>query len=269
MLIAQISDLHMRPDASPLSGAVVTRPYTVAAVNRLLGLRPDAVLVTGDLTDIGTAEEYALVRAELDRLPCPVLAIPGNHDRPEEMRRAFADHAHLPAEGPLDFEVELGGLRLIGLDSVVPGAEHGMLAPESLAFLDRALSQETRPAVVAVHHPPFRTGMIGMDRIGLLNGPEMAAVIARHPHVERVLCGHHHRPVQVRWAGTLGQIAPSVAHQVALDLSGGANAWTREPPALLLHVWREGAGLITHTVYTGDYDGPHPMELDPDYPGLG
>ncbi|MEO1773380.1 MAG: phosphodiesterase [Pseudomonadota bacterium] len=267
MLLAQITDLHMRLPETPLSGSVATQPFIAAAVDALITRDPDAVIVTGDLTDIGSAEEYALLRAELDRLPMPCFVIPGNHDRCDAMRAAFRDHAYLPAEGPINWVIEGFPVRLVGLDSVVPGASHGMLSEETLAWLDRTLGVDQRPTIAAIHHPPFPTGIKAMDQIMCLNGAAMAEVIGRHPHVERVVAGHHHRPVQVRWAGTLGQIAPSVAHQVHLDFTvRPAAEWVLEPPAYLLHLW-DGRALMTHTAYVGDFGGPQPFKLDPDYPG--
>ncbi|MEO0621078.1 MAG: phosphodiesterase [Pseudomonadota bacterium] len=267
MLVAQITDLHMRWDDTPLSGAVVTRPYIAAAVDQVNAWAPDATLVTGDLTDIRTAEEYALLRTELDRLAAPYFVIPGNHDRREELRQAFSDHAYLPASGRIQWVIEEFPLRLIGLDSVVPGSGYGELSEDSLNWLDKTLSADPRPTLVAIHHPPFRTGILGMDRIMCRNGDAMADVIARHPHVERVVAGHHHRPVTVRWAGTVGQIAPSVAHQVNLDFTDREIAeWVLEPPAILLHSW-DGEMLISHTAYIGDFGGPQPFRLDPGYPG--
>ena len=95
-----------------------------------------------------------------------------------------------------------------------------------------------------------------MDAIACRGAEALAAVIARHGQVERVLCGHVHRPVTLRWAGTVASIAPSVAHQVALDLRPGApSAFVMEPPALQLHLWLPGQGLVSHTRYLGDH-GP-------------
>ncbi|MEL6477061.1 MAG: phosphodiesterase [Pseudomonadota bacterium] len=268
MLLAQITDLHMRRDDTPLSGQLVTRPYTEAAVAAVNAQKPDAVIVTGDLTDIGTAEEYALLRSALDGLEAPCFVLPGNHDRREELRAAFHDHAYLPETGPLQWVVEAFPLRLIGLDSVVPGKGHGEIGAESLAWLDARLTEDPRPTLVAVHHPPFPTGILGMDKIMCLNGAEMAAVIAKHSHVERVIAGHHHRPVQIRWARTIGQICPSVAHQVVLDFSDRARPqWVTEPPAFLLHRFAPETGVISHTAYIGDYGGAREFKLDPDYPG--
>jgi 3',5'-cyclic-AMP phosphodiesterase len=88
----------------------------------------------------------------------------------------------------------------------------------------------------------------------------MAAVVQRHPQVERVVCGHLHRPIQRRWAGTVVLTAPSTAHQVDLNLHPGASSgFVMEPPACLLHVWTDALGLVTHTSYIGDFGGPQPF----------
>ncbi|MBY8977114.1 phosphodiesterase [Rhodobacteraceae bacterium NNCM2] len=268
MLLAQITDLHMRSDDTPLSGKLRTRPFIAAAVDAVNKWATDAVFVTGDLTDIGTAEEYSLLRAELDRLDAPYFVIPGNHDRHEELRAAFADHAYLPTTGPLNWVIDEYPVRLIGLDTVVPGKGHGELAAETLEWLSAQLEGSKKPTIVGLHHPPFPTGILGMDIIKCLNGDDLAPILARHRNIERVIAGHHHRPVQIRWGGTLGQISPSVAHQVVLDFEPRDMAeWILEPPAMMLHRWSPDTGVISHTAYIGEYDGPHSFKLDPDYPG--
>ena len=75
-----------------------------------------------------------------------------------------------------------------------------------------------------------------------------------------MLCGHVHRPIQVRWAGTVASIAPSTAHQATLDLREGAKlSMTMDPPGVALHLWRPDTGLITHVSYVGTYEGPRPF----------
>jgi 3',5'-cyclic AMP phosphodiesterase CpdA len=99
-----------------------------------------------------------------------------------------------------------------------------------------------------------------MDAFGLAGADAMAAVVRRHPQVERVLCGHLHRSIQARWAGTVASTAPSTAHQVFLDLHDDAPlAFTMEPPACQIHVWRGDGGLISHTSYIGEFAGPFPF----------
>lgn len=273
MLIAHLTDLHVRPSGRPAYRVVEVNTMLARAVAALRALdpAPDAVILSGDLTDCGLAEEYALLRRMLEPLAMPVYLIPGNHDRRGPLREVFAGWPTLGDDPEfVDFAADLGPLRLIGLDSVVPGHGHGALCQHRLDRLRTALAAAPdRPTLIALHHPPFVCGIEHMDNIRLLDGAaELAAIVADNPQVERVLCGHHHRPIQTRWAGTLAQIAPSVAHQVEFRLDPGAEGMlVLEPPAFLVHAWMPGAGLVTHQVYVERHDGPYPFILDPDYPG--
>lgn len=263
MLIAQITDAHVGPPGHIFYGRVDTAAAlasAVAALNRLEP-QPDIVLFTGDLADVGTDEEYAHISALLEPLAAPLAVIPGNHDARAPLRRAFAANPWLPAGvGPLNQVIEDFPLRLIGLDTLdttVPGPDGrfdaGRLDAGTLEWLETTLSRaRDRATVIFMHHPPFATGIGHMDAIGCRNGDALGAIVARHPQIERVLCGHVHRGVVMRWAGTVASICPSVAHQVALDLRQGAPAaFVTETPAMQLHLWKPGAGLISHTLPIG------------------
>lgn len=252
MLIAQISDPHITsPGETGFHGgdavAAVDR-----CVDRLLSLprQPDAVLGTGDLTADGEPAEYAALRERLDRLPMPVYLVPGNHDRRGPLREAFAHHGYWPAEGDfLHYAVDAHPLRLIGLDTVIPGATGGLMCAARIDWLDRCLgAAPDRPTLVFMHHPPARTGIAAMDAMRCEGGEAMAEVVGRHPQVVRVVCGHVHRAISLGWAGTTLCIAPSVTAQLELDLAGrGKAAWSRiEPGAFLLHHWDADRGLATH-----------------------
>jgi 3',5'-cyclic AMP phosphodiesterase CpdA len=265
MLLAQISDLHFLPQGTLAFGRVDVAGSLERAIDHLAALqpRPDAVLITGDLTNDGDAGVWAALTKALALLDAPVYPLPGNHDDRELMRRAFAPLGLFPARGPLCFAVELGPLRLIGLDSLLPGEPAGELGAEQLAWLDARLREAPQtPALVALHHPPFATGIDHMDAMMLADAAALTAVIGRHPQVERVLCGHVHRSVQCRFAGTIAQIAPGVAHAVQLALSGEPARWIMEPPGILLHEWRDGRGLVTHLDFigafeVGEFSDPH------------
>jgi 3',5'-cyclic-AMP phosphodiesterase len=257
MLLAQISDLHFLPQGTLAFGRVDVAGCLERAIDHLLALqpRPDAVLITGDLTNDGDAAVRAELTSALARLDAPVYPLPGNHDDRELMRAAFAHLDLFPAQGPLCFAVDLGPLRLIGLDSLVPGNPAGELGAEQLAWLDARLSEAPQtPVLVALHHPPFGTGIDHMDAMMLADGAALAAVIGHHSQVERVLCGHVHRSVQCRFAGTIAQIAPGVAHAVQLTLAGEPARWIMEPPGMLLHEWRDGRGLVTHLDFIGKFE---------------
>lgn len=271
MLIAQISDLHIRPGGHLAYGVSETNLFAEHAIHALLRLdpRPDCLLVTGDLTDCGLEEEYAIVAELLSRLPFPAYAVPGNHDRREPFRHAFAAAGYLPESGPLDFAAWCGPVRIVGLDSLVAGESHGALVPETLHFLEETLAgSPDAPTLVMLHHPPFDTGIAHMDATRLLEGVDsLERIIAANRQVRRVLCGHVHRSIQQMFAGTLCQIAPSVGHQVALDLRPqGPSCFVLEEPEFLLHRFDRG-GVVTHTAKVSRAPGPFPFVLPPDYPG--
>ena len=99
-----------------------------------------------------------------------------------------------------------------------------------------------------------------MDAINLRDADRFAAVIARHPQVRRIVCGHHHRPVTAAVAHAIASICPSVAHQVELDLAEDApSAFVLEPPAFQLHHWSVAHGFVTHTSTVERYPGPFPF----------
>lgn len=273
MLIAHLTDLHVRPQGIPAYGVVDTNMLLERALMSVAALRPapDAVIFSGDLTDCGLEAEYRILADLLARhLEMPAYLIPGNHDRRETMKAVLG---HLPgiAAAPdfVHYVVEDFPLRLVMLDSIVPGRDHGELCKTRLDFLDRALTAAPdQPTLVVLHHPPIRCGIRFMDEINLRSAAALAAVIARHPQVERILCGHHHRPIVARFAGTIAQVAPSVAHQVTFDLAPDAEgSFVMEPPAYLLHRWEAGSGLTTHQIYVESHPGPYPFLADPDYPG--
>ena len=262
MLIAQLSDPHVMPPGVLAFGHLDTGQMLAQAVERVLGLdpRPDLVLMTGDLADGGAPAPYQELRRHLAPLPMPLYLMPGNHDDRVALRDAFPEAGYLRQDPEfLHFDLDLGRLRLIALDSLVPGQVHGALCPRRLEWLAQRLEeQRDKPVLLAIHHPPFTTGIAQMDAYGLQEGAaEFAEIVARHPRVERLLCGHLHRSIQARWAGTLAMTAPSTAHQISLDLRPEAGLTMQmEPPGLLLHHWIEGQGLVSHLLPVGDFEGP-------------
>ncbi len=265
MLIAQITDLHIKTPGRLAYRVVDTADFlrrTVAHVNALEP-RPDVAIATGDLVDGGLAEEYAHLRELLAPLAMPVFLIPGNHDDREHMLTAFAEHDYLAGEGGfMHYVVEGYPLRMIGLDTLVPGESKGALCDVRLAWLAQRLAEApSAPTVIFMHHPPFRTGVNSMDASGLMEGEgELARIVSGHSQVQRVICGHVHRAIERPWAGTLACVAPSPGHQVMLDLiSKGPSRFVMEPPACRLFQWMPGEGLVSHLSFVGEFDGPYPF----------
>ena len=263
-LLGQISDLHIKVPGKLSYRVVDCAAMLERCVQEVLRLpqRPDAMVITGDLVDFGRVEEYAHLRKLLSPLPMPYYLLPGNHDERGALRAAFPDHAYLRQWEPyIQYAIDQWPVRIVAIDTVIPGEGGGRLDEARVGWLDRALAREPKkPTVVVMHHPPFPTLIGHMDRIGLQGSEALAQVIARHPQVERVLCGHLHRPIQYRFAGTLASTSPSPAHQVALDLApDAASRFKMEPPGFQLHAWRQGMGIVSHTAYIGDFAGPYPF----------
>ena len=273
MLIAQLSDLHVRPRGIPASRVVETNMLVERALAAVAALdpRPDVVVISGDVTECGRPEEYAMA-AEMLRhyLTMPVFVVPGNHDRRENFRAGLG---HLPGvtEHPdfVQYAVDDYPVRLVMLDSVVPEAGHGLLCPERMAFLDETLSAApNKPTILVLHHPPMLTGSAGMDGIFLRNTAELGALLERHRQVERILTGHHHRAIVGRLGGAIVIVAPALVHQTELNLKGGRpDQLVLEPPAYNLHLHLPDGGIATHTAYVERFPGPYPFLVDADYPG--
>ncbi|WP_035059082.1 phosphodiesterase [Andreprevotia chitinilytica] len=266
MILAQITDLHIKAGGRKAYGRVDTAAALARCIDRLNTLepRPDAVLVTGDLVDAGGADEYATLKPLLDQLAMPYYLAVGNHDHRENLLAAFPEHAYLAQHpGFIQYRVDLGPLRIIALDTQHPPHSDGQLCAARLDWLQAQLAAcAGRPTLILMHHPPFQTGIDHMDAIGLdpASTAALAGLVAAHPNVEQILCGHLHRPITTRFAGTLASTAPSTAHQVALDLRpDGPSAFVLEPGGYVLHQWRPGQGLVSHVAQVDAAEGPYPF----------
>lgn len=263
MIIVQITDLHVRPPGVYAYGRVPTNDMLRSTIHQINAMqpKPDVILATGDLAHMGMVEEYAVLHDLLSELKAPVYLVPGNHDQRANLATIFSDHAYLPKQGFQQYVVEGHPVRLIALDTLIEGKGGGTLCAERLAFLEKALAEgRGKPTVVFMHHPPFRTMIDHMDVIGLDTADAMGAIVERHPEVERILCGHLHRPIQLRWRGTLASTSPSTAHQVVFDLRPNAvGAFALEPPGYQVHAWARETGIVSHAVTIGRFDGPHPF----------
>lgn len=255
MLIAQITDLHIGAPGEILFGGYEPAGSVAAVVARLNALdpRPDLVLLTGDVTGNRTAEACAQARDLLAPLELPMAAIPGNHDERRLFRETMLDLGARVGDGEfLQLDFTAGPLRILGLDTVngvlPPG---GSLCDRRLDWIAARLDEDTdRPTLIAMHHPPFATGIGGMDRIGCANGDALAALVRRRSNIRRVVCGHVHRAVTADWAGTTATICPAVAWEIRLDLHEDAPPVLQpQAPGFQLHRVAPDGRLLTHTIF--------------------
>lgn len=249
-LLVQLSDPHIGATWAGSAGGDPTARW-LAAVESVACLpdRPDAVLVSGDLADSGADAEYAIVKSELDRLGVPAYVLPGNHDDRARLR----EHFQLPGESsaPLHYSADLAALRLVVLDSTVPGHDSGALGPEQLAWLDAELSRTCEQVtVLAMHHPPFATGVPAWDTIGLADSDReaLAEVVRRRPQLNRILTGHLHRAIIAEFAGRVALTCPSTYVQARLRLGATQLDLTDEPAGFMLHAVR-GVGEVNSYVH--------------------
>ncbi|MGN6587777.1 MAG: phosphodiesterase [Solirubrobacterales bacterium] len=242
-LLAQLSDLHLGAAWEGIDPEA--RLERVIEAVRSLPNPVDAVVVSGDVSAGGSEEECLLARRLLDRFEAPVHVLPGNHDDRARLRQAF----DLPGAGsePVDYAVDVGDLRLVVLDSNVPGQDPGAFDPVQLRWLDEQLGREPeRPAILAMHHPPLVTGVPKWDGINLsvVERQALAEVVARHPQLRAIVGGHLHRVAASTLAGCPVLSVPSTYLQVLPDFEPNDFEdkdfeWTG-PPGFALHVLLDG-----------------------------
>lgn len=245
-VLAQLSDSHVDagPDGDAAAAALEAAVATVLALSR----QPDAVLLSGDLTDSGRPEDYARVRELVAPLKVPIYAFPGNHDVRSELCRAFDLHGD---GGPIQYAVDVGPMRLVCCDSTIPGEDDGVYGPERLEWLRTTLeATPDAPTIVALHHAPYPIGIDELDTLALAEDDSraLAALLAEHPQVQRVVSGHFHRTVSGELGGRSLLMCPSTYWQAALDLRPDAKIVPSDDPAgIVVHAWL-GDRLVTHVL---------------------
>lgn len=241
-MLVQLSDLHLR--AGEAGTGAAERLHRAVSVVAALVPRPRAVLLSGDLADVPSAEAYEQAHTILQELGLPLHAIPGNHDEPDLLRARFGDGA---APGsPVRLQARCGELRVIGCDSTVAGSDAGELGEEELEWLAGTLSLEpAAPTLLALHHPPVATGVRSMDAIALsaAGARSLERLLSEHPQVLAVTCGHVHTAMTSTFAGRPLLICPSTNSTVRLDL--------RPRDDLPFQVSPQPVGFLVHALIDG------------------
>ena len=260
--ILQITDTHIARAGALVSDRLDTSAALSRLIDRIQSIRHqlgtiDAILVSGDLSDDGSAQSYERFKALLAPLDLPVLVVPGNHDARAPMRAAFADQ--FTQDGPLDWVTQVGDLKIIGLDTLVEGFGKGTLSAQSLTFLEAALADaKDAPTLLALHHPPFRSGIGFMDDIGLTNRNAFCDVVSAHTGPLRIVCGHIHSMMISDVGGHIAISAPSPCSTFAYDRCTDAPVgFMALEDGCLLHTW--DAGFQTIRIGPDAGSGPFPF----------
>lgn len=267
-VIVQFSDAHLVKDGAPAYGRIDTCAGLRRAVEHMVRLDAavggiDAFVVSGDLTDHGEREAYALFREITAPLNAPIYVLPGNHDLREPMRAAFADGGYMPSHGQLDYAIDVGQATMIALDTLCEGQPWGTLSAAQCAWLDDVLAtRPDRAALLFLHHPPFATGIGHMDAIGLRDADALAEVAKRRSNLRLIGCGHVHRAATACWSGVTTMICPAPSHAVSLDFRAGApGCFSLEPGGVLVHRFNHdvAGSLVSQVSYIGPWPGPFPF----------
>ncbi|SJN32290.1 3',5'-cyclic-nucleotide phosphodiesterase [Microbacterium esteraromaticum] len=263
-VIVHVSDPHLLADGAALGGRydVETNLARTLQAIRSVNVQPAAIVVTGDLADLGEPEAYQRLRRAVepaaDELGCPLIWVAGNHDERPALRENLLDLP--PTEEPVTGVWDLSGLRLIALDTSVPGWHHGDLDVDQLEWL-RDLLREPAPhgTLLAMHHPPLPSHVPLFDILELQHQEELADII-RGTDVRGILAGHLHYSSHGTFAGIPVSVASATCYTMNVALPAAeVNGMDAAQSFQLVHVH---PGTITHTVVpvtdarTGDYFSP-------------
>jgi 3',5'-cyclic AMP phosphodiesterase CpdA len=249
-VLLHLSDTHLLAGNPPLSGRYDTAANlrrTLETVERMR-LRPDAIVFTGDLTDLGEPDAYAALREAVEpvaaRLGAPVVWVAGNHDERPALRAGLLDAA--PTQEPVTGVWDLSGLRLIALDTTVPGWHHGELDDAQLAWLaDTLRTPAPHGTILAMHHPPLPSHIPFFDILELRDQPRLADVLAG-TDVRGILAGHLHHSTSGTFAGVPVSVAAATCY--TMNLARPAEEINGMDAGQSFHLVHVYDGTITHAV---------------------
>ena len=252
-----LTDLHITAPGERIIGLDPSARLQ-SVLEAALGAHPDAeaMILMGDLTHHGTVEEYAQLRRLLEFVSIPICAMVGNHDRREAFLQVFPE-TPVTASGHVQQVRDVGpDHRLICLDTLdgppYPAGHHaGRLCAARQSWLDDALwGASERVPLVFAHHPPFRTGLPGMDEIMLEDGDRILERLAQAPRAH-LFCGHVHRTISGSSRGVPWSMFKSTCHQAPLDLVTVDSSLSIDEPAAYGLLLLTSDGVVAHSEDVG------------------
>ncbi|MFE7742525.1 metallophosphoesterase [Nocardia sp. NPDC057455] len=243
ILVAQVSDTHF-----DLGARNTQRVQRVMEFFAGLRRRPDAILVTGDITDSGKPEQYAEAKLAFDT-EIPVYALPGNHDDRAGFRTGLLGEP--TSDAPINRTHRIGDLTVALLDSSIPGEPGGRLADETYRWLVDVLDEAPsgKPILLALHHPPAHLYSPIVDGISLADPQRLAELVAGDDRIVAVLTGHAHSAATTTFGGRPLLVGPSTASVLSgeweLDLPDHVMDYAPDP-TVALHVIGADHRITTH-----------------------
>ena len=232
-VVAHISDTHFLGASKALYGQVDTDSNLLQALTQLeeSGIRPEAIVFTGDLADLGEPDAYTRLRGIVEpaaqRLGAQIIWVMGNHDERPEYSNLLFDVD--PSTAPQDRVYDINGLRIISFDTTVPGYHHGAMTDEQLDWLAEVLATPAEHGtLLALHHPPMPTPLLWAMEMLELHGQDRLERVIRGTDVRGILGGHLHYSGHSTFAGVPVSVAAATCYTLALTakdrLLSGVNA---------------------------------------------
>ncbi|PCN47135.1 phosphodiesterase [Curtobacterium sp. 'Ferrero'] len=254
--LLHLSDTHLVGDDGALYGDVdsAARLSEIIADVEASGARPEAIVVTGDVADKGEPGAYAKVRAILEpaaeRVGAQLIWAMGNHDERGAFRQGLFDLQ--PTDRPVDFVYDVNGLRVITLDTSVPGAHHGEVSPEQLDWLAEVLSEAApHGTILAMHHPPVPSVQDLAVLVELRDQAALAEVV-EGSDVIGIIAGHLHYSTSAVFAGIPVSVASATCYtQDLLEYHAGTRGRDGAQSFNLVHVY--GRNVVHSVVPIGHY----------------
>ena len=248
--LLHLSDPHLVGGPDPLYGVVDSEARLIQLFDevRASGARPEAVIFTGDLADKGDPEAYvklrAIVEPACEDMGARVIWAMGNHDNRANFRKGLLDQPGNDA--PVDNSYFIDGLRVITLDTSVPGFHHGELSASQLDWLARELETPAPDGtILALHHPPVPSVLDLSVLVELRDQTSLEAVI-RNSDVRTILGGHLHYSTTATVAGVPVSVASASCYTQDLTVPvGGTRGQDGGQAFNLVHVYEH---TIVHSV---------------------
>jgi 3',5'-cyclic-AMP phosphodiesterase len=248
-VLLHISDTHLVSDGS-LYGAVAADDLLDELLEQLKpsGLRPNAIIFTGDLADQGEPGAYRKLRAVVEpfaaQLGAELIWVMGNHDNRAELRRLLLDEA--PSMAPLDRVQMIDGLRIITLDTSVPGHHYGEISDSQLAWLaDELATQAPDGTILALHHPPIPSVLDLAVTVELRDQAPLGRVL-KGTDVRAILAGHLHYSTSATFVGIPVSVASSTCYTQDLTVeAGGTRGRDGAQGCNVVHVYQDS---VVHSV---------------------
>ncbi|MGB6116606.1 MAG: metallophosphoesterase [Mesorhizobium sp.] len=214
MKLVQISDIHINADPIAGGDSVASFEECMAHIEAHHG-NADAVVITGDLTHHGRSESYGKLRQMLDGWSQKPFLMIGNHDHRDTFRQYFPD-VEADEHGHVQYVRDVGGFRLVFLDTNIVANHSGRLGPRRQAWLAAQLAKAAADRVqvlLFMHHNPVNTGILVIDILGLVQKKEFSAILRAHPGVvKHIFFGHCHMTLSGSMEGVPFSAAGSTSH---------------------------------------------------------